>query len=148
MPKGTPVADNMATLTLKFAGWHSLNAELLTSTDAASVLRHDIYDLAHPLHSYVHSCTLLLGVAAHPERCAPLENCWARGSVALDTRSSVSKYRHAPHAFCCSDARGSRHATLGTPSRPLDASARLSWASPLVAALLRTVWGITGLSGT
>ncbi|GCE45259.1 2-polyprenyl-6-methoxyphenol hydroxylase-like FAD-dependent oxidoreductase [Thermosporothrix hazakensis] len=47
-----------------FRGWHPLVSELLKATEAASILRNDIYDLA-PLASWSQGRVTLLGDAAH-----------------------------------------------------------------------------------
>ncbi|MET0736163.1 MAG: FAD-dependent monooxygenase [Microbacterium sp.] len=65
-PESTPVDDEGTAVLERFGSWHAPIRELIESTDAADVLRHDIHDLAGPVASFVRGRTILLGDAAHP----------------------------------------------------------------------------------
>ncbi|WP_165777393.1 FAD-dependent monooxygenase [Amycolatopsis antarctica] len=62
---GAVFSDEHGTVRVRFAGWHSPIRECIEATRADAVIRHDIYDLARPLDSFVRGRTLLLGDAAH-----------------------------------------------------------------------------------
>ncbi|MEF3322828.1 FAD-dependent monooxygenase [Gulosibacter sp. GYB002] len=49
----------------EFSGWHETVQECIAVTAPDAVMRHDIYDLAKPLTSFVRGRTVLLGDAAH-----------------------------------------------------------------------------------
>ncbi|SJM61805.1 FAD-dependent oxidoreductase [Gulosibacter sp. 10] len=53
------------TLRIKFGRWHESVRRCIDATPADSVMRHDIYDLAKPLRSFVHGRVVLMGDAAH-----------------------------------------------------------------------------------
>jgi 2-polyprenyl-6-methoxyphenol hydroxylase-like FAD-dependent oxidoreductase len=59
------VATLSATLLAAFGAWHAPTAELITTTDPASVLRNDIFDRP-PLGRWSEGRRTLLGDAAHP----------------------------------------------------------------------------------
>ena len=49
----------------EFASWYPAARALIAGTDAAEVLRHDLYDLARPLHVFHRGRVALAGDAAH-----------------------------------------------------------------------------------
>src|SRR5690606_3870830 len=49
----------------RFGSWHDPIRALIESTETRAISRHDIYDLASPLSSYVAGRVVLLGDAAH-----------------------------------------------------------------------------------
>jgi 2-polyprenyl-6-methoxyphenol hydroxylase-like FAD-dependent oxidoreductase len=55
----------LTALRAHFAGWHRGIADVLERIDEASLLRHELYYLDPPLHSYVSANVALLGDAAH-----------------------------------------------------------------------------------
>lgn len=61
---GGPAGEH-ALLVRHFAGWHAPIPAILAATDAASVLRNDVYDRA-ALPSWASAAVCLLGDAAHP----------------------------------------------------------------------------------
>lgn len=65
VPAGTVFADERRELLDRFSSWHDPIRALIENTEAAAVLRHDIYDLATPLRSFFRGRTILLGDAAH-----------------------------------------------------------------------------------
>jgi 2-polyprenyl-6-methoxyphenol hydroxylase-like FAD-dependent oxidoreductase len=65
MPPGTTFDDEFGEVVRRFSGWHSPITEILDSTPADAVFRHDIHDLARPLPSFARERTVLLGDAAH-----------------------------------------------------------------------------------
>lgn len=64
-PAGTEFANNHEEVRARFGSWHAPIPACLAATPADRVLRHDIYDLARPLSSFVCGRTVLLGDAAH-----------------------------------------------------------------------------------
>ncbi|MFT4231308.1 MAG: FAD-dependent monooxygenase [Leucobacter sp.] len=62
---GTDFPDEHEEVSRRFAGWHDPIQECIAATAPEAVLRHDIYDLAKPLDSFVRGRTVLLGDAAH-----------------------------------------------------------------------------------
>lgn len=65
MPTGTLFKDEYAEVRRRFAHWHEPIGSIIERTPPAGVFRRDIYDLAHPLHSFVKEKVVLLGDAAH-----------------------------------------------------------------------------------
>lgn len=61
----TRFADDLEEVRARFEGWHDPIGECLAATDPGAVLRHDIYDLARPLRTFVRGRVVLLGDAAH-----------------------------------------------------------------------------------
>lgn len=55
----------LAVLRDTYAGWPPPAPELLSNTDPSTLLRHQVYDLAPALPSYVHGNVALVGDAAH-----------------------------------------------------------------------------------
>lgn len=62
---GTEFPDEHEAVRRQFAGWHAPIQDCITATPSDAVMRHDIYDLARPLPSFVRGRTVLLGDAAH-----------------------------------------------------------------------------------
>ncbi len=58
-------ADEYEAVRQQFADWHDPIGECIAATLPDAVLRHDIYDLAKPLSSFVRGRAVLLGDAAH-----------------------------------------------------------------------------------
>jgi 2-polyprenyl-6-methoxyphenol hydroxylase-like FAD-dependent oxidoreductase len=65
LPEGTRFADEFAEVRRRFEAWHAPIPALLDATDPASVLRHDIHDLARPLRTFTRGRCVLVGDAAH-----------------------------------------------------------------------------------
>lgn len=65
IPEKTIFDDEKNAVLSRFGSWHSPIRELIEATEARAVNRHDIYDLEHPLTSFVHGRVVLLGDAAH-----------------------------------------------------------------------------------
>ncbi len=57
--------DEKGALLNRFGSWHDPIRTLIESTEARAISRHDIYDLASPLASFVTGRVVLLGDAAH-----------------------------------------------------------------------------------
>src|SRR5690606_8879618 len=66
-PVRTPegVTESLDDLRARFAGWHDPIPRVLEAVDEETVLRHEIYELAPPLPSYVTGNVALVGDAAH-----------------------------------------------------------------------------------
>ncbi|MGW5425123.1 FAD-dependent monooxygenase [Streptomyces sp. NPDC003943] len=64
-PEGLRFADEHAEVRRRFGHWHHPVPELIAATPAGRVLRHDVYELARPLPSYVSGRVAMLGDAAH-----------------------------------------------------------------------------------
>lgn len=64
-PAGTLFTDEHEAVQRTFAGWHDPIQACIAATPPDAVMRHDIYDLAKPLTSFVRGRTVLLGDAAH-----------------------------------------------------------------------------------
>jgi 2-polyprenyl-6-methoxyphenol hydroxylase-like FAD-dependent oxidoreductase len=64
-PAGRQVDDELAEVRRLVDGWHDPIPALLAATDPASVLRHDVHELAAPPATYVRGRVALLGDAAH-----------------------------------------------------------------------------------
>ena len=65
LPEGTRFDDEFAEVRRRFEAWHAPIPALLDATDPASVLRHDIHDLARPLRTFTRGRCVLVGDAAH-----------------------------------------------------------------------------------
>jgi 2-polyprenyl-6-methoxyphenol hydroxylase-like FAD-dependent oxidoreductase len=63
LPAGTRL--DLDELRERLAGWPEPIGAALAATDPDTLLRHDVYDLDHPLRSYVHGNVALIGDAAH-----------------------------------------------------------------------------------
>ncbi|WP_426297868.1 FAD-dependent monooxygenase [Arthrobacter sp. R-11] len=65
----TAAADGLASekeaAEREFASWYPAARTLIAGTDEAEVLRHDLYDLARPLHAFHRGRVALAGDAAH-----------------------------------------------------------------------------------
>ncbi|MEO7349800.1 MAG: FAD-dependent monooxygenase [Terrimesophilobacter sp.] len=57
--------DEKAAILSRFGSWHDPIRTLLESTETRAISRHDIYDLASPLESFVKGRVVLVGDAAH-----------------------------------------------------------------------------------
>jgi 2-polyprenyl-6-methoxyphenol hydroxylase-like FAD-dependent oxidoreductase len=64
-PPGASFPDEREAALREFVGWHAPIRECIAATRPEAVLRHDIYDVAKPLSSFVRGRTVLLGDAAH-----------------------------------------------------------------------------------
>ncbi|MHA6763563.1 FAD-dependent monooxygenase [Streptacidiphilus sp. PAMC 29251] len=64
-PEGVRYPDEHAEVLRRFGSWHDPIPALIAATPPASVLRHDVFELAQPLPSYVSGRVVLLGDAAH-----------------------------------------------------------------------------------
>lgn len=65
LPERSTAPDEKEAVLNRFVGWHSPIRELVEATEARAIIRHDIYDLASPLTSFVRGRIVLLGDAAH-----------------------------------------------------------------------------------
>ncbi len=65
MREGEAFEDEREAVLSRFGSWHDPVRALVEATQARAVNRHDIYDLAEPLSSYVRGRIVLLGDAAH-----------------------------------------------------------------------------------
>ena len=65
LPEGTRFDDEFTEVRRRFEAWHAPIPALLDATDPASVLRHDIHDLARPLRTFTRGRCVLVGDAAH-----------------------------------------------------------------------------------
>lgn len=57
--------DEKEAVLSRFGAWHEPIRTLIESTDRHAIYRHDVYDLAEPLSSFVKGRVVLLGDAAH-----------------------------------------------------------------------------------
>ena len=96
LPAGTE-SGGLAELRRRFGDWHAPIPALLAAADAASVLKHDIYELP-PLPTYVRGTVALLGDAAHAMTpnlgqgaCQALEDAVILARVA-DERGDLTHY--------------------------------------------------------
>lgn len=64
-PEGHRHPDEYAELKRRFGGWHDPVPTLIAATPPDRVLRHDVFELAHPLPSFVEGRLAVLGDAAH-----------------------------------------------------------------------------------
>ncbi|MBW5483637.1 FAD-dependent oxidoreductase [Streptomyces bambusae] len=65
VPEGTRPADPLRELLRRFGDWHDPIPALLDRMDAATLLQHDLFDLAAPLPRLHHGRIAWLGDAAH-----------------------------------------------------------------------------------
>jgi 2-polyprenyl-6-methoxyphenol hydroxylase-like FAD-dependent oxidoreductase len=65
VPPGGQDADEHVVVRRSFATWHRPIPDVVEATPAASVLRHDVHDLARPVRSFRRGGCVLLGDAAH-----------------------------------------------------------------------------------
>lgn len=65
VPGSTVFDDEKEALLSRFGSWHAPVRSLIEGTAREAILRHDIYELAKPLTSFVRGRTVLLGDAAH-----------------------------------------------------------------------------------
>lgn len=64
-PEGHRFPDEYAEVRRRFGGWHDPVPALIAATPPDRVLRHDVFELASPLPSYVSGRVAVLGDAAH-----------------------------------------------------------------------------------
>ena len=65
VPEGSIFEDEKEAVLHRYGSWHEPIRELVEATNAGAINRHDIYDLASPLRSFVRGRIVLLGDAAH-----------------------------------------------------------------------------------
>lgn len=65
VPQGSVFDDDKGAVLSRFGSWHDPIRALVEATEARAINRHDIFDLAAPLASYVCGRVVLLGDAAH-----------------------------------------------------------------------------------
>lgn len=65
VPEGSADDDEKEAVLSRFGSWHAPIRELIEATETSAIIRHDIYDLASPLSSFVRGRIVLLGDAAH-----------------------------------------------------------------------------------
>ncbi len=65
LPANSEFDDEKDALLNRFGNWHEPIRALVEGTETSGINRHDIYDLAAPLSSFVRGRTVLLGDAAH-----------------------------------------------------------------------------------
>jgi 2-polyprenyl-6-methoxyphenol hydroxylase-like FAD-dependent oxidoreductase len=63
--EGAFAEDSLADVAARFRHWHAPIPDLIASSRPDALLRNDIYYLKHPLPSFTHGRTVLLGDAAH-----------------------------------------------------------------------------------
>lgn len=63
--EGTAFADDYRAVHNVFGDWHDPIPACLNATPAESVIRHDMYELAKPLASFIRGRSVLIGDAAH-----------------------------------------------------------------------------------
>lgn len=64
-PENSANDDEKQALLSRFGSWHDPIRTLIESTEVHAIIRHDIYDLASPLTSFVKDRVVLVGDAAH-----------------------------------------------------------------------------------
>jgi 2-polyprenyl-6-methoxyphenol hydroxylase-like FAD-dependent oxidoreductase len=64
-PGGRSPDGELAALRARFGDWHEGVRQVLSRLRPADILRHDLYQLAQPLPSYVDGNVVLIGDAAH-----------------------------------------------------------------------------------
>ncbi|MFE0021556.1 FAD-dependent monooxygenase [Amycolatopsis sp. NPDC059021] len=64
-PCGAHEADEHAAVVRRFGSWHDPIPALLASTEAHTVLHHDVHEFPSPLRTFVRGNVVLLGDAAH-----------------------------------------------------------------------------------
>lgn len=65
LPEGQRASNEYEFVQQQFATWHAPVRECIAATAEDAVMRHDIYDLAGPLTTFVCGRTVLIGDAAH-----------------------------------------------------------------------------------
>ncbi len=65
VPESSTADDEKVAVLGRFSSWHSPIRALVEATETRAISRHDIYDLASPLTSFVRGRVVLLGDAAH-----------------------------------------------------------------------------------
>ena len=65
LPEGQRASNEYEFVQQQFASWHAPVRECIAATTEDAVMRHDIYDLAKPLATFVRGRTVLIGDAAH-----------------------------------------------------------------------------------
>ncbi|MCZ4097834.1 MULTISPECIES: FAD-dependent monooxygenase [Streptomyces] len=65
LPEGVRYPDEHAQVRERFGSWHDPIPALIAATPPDRVLRHDVFELAQPLPSYVSGRVVMLGDAAH-----------------------------------------------------------------------------------
>ena len=101
-PPNQQFPDEMAEVHRRFGYWHDPIPAVLAATSPESVLRHDIYELATPLPTYVRGRVALLGDAAHAMTpnlgqgaCQSLEDAVVLGAVCakmLELSTALAAY--------------------------------------------------------
>lgn len=147
-PPDADLGEDQAVLHELFGSWHRPIVDLLDATQAADVLRHDIYDLEELPPSFVTGRGVLLGDAAHAmtpdlgqgagqaiEDAATL--IWLLRTV--DTRAPEGALRTALHHY--DQTRRPRTRALWRQSRRAGQVAQL--AAPLAAGLRDTALRLT-----
>jgi 2-polyprenyl-6-methoxyphenol hydroxylase-like FAD-dependent oxidoreductase len=102
-PCGKRYPDEHAEVRRRFGGWHQPVPALIAATPAHTVLRHDVFELAQPLPSYVAGRVVVLGDAAHAMTsdlgqgaCQALEDaavlCALLAATPDDVRGTLASY--------------------------------------------------------
>jgi 2-polyprenyl-6-methoxyphenol hydroxylase-like FAD-dependent oxidoreductase len=111
LPRGLEVADELATVRARFAGWAAPVRAVLDATEPAAVLRHDVLHLGRGVPRYALGRVVLVGDAAH----ATLPTMGQGAATALEDGVCVGRLVGAPVA------RGGR---LGAALATYDAARR------------------------
>jgi 2-polyprenyl-6-methoxyphenol hydroxylase-like FAD-dependent oxidoreductase len=88
VPPGWSVPDEGAEVVRRFASWPAPIGELLRATDARTILRNDILELARPLATFVRDRVALIGDAAH----AMTPNLGQGGNQALEDAVTLAAF--------------------------------------------------------
>lgn len=65
VPENSTFDNEKDAIVERFGDWHEPIRDLIEATETRAISRHDIYDLASPLSSYLRGRIVLLGDAAH-----------------------------------------------------------------------------------